>query len=681
MKRHGTRFGFGAAALVVLCSADARVQAQTFPGNEPVLQQIWQQGMTQSSQAYKFAQALVDSVGPRLTGSPGHKAGNDWLVAVYRSLGIEARNEQYGTWKGWRRGITHIDLMTPRVRSLEGTMLAWSPGTNGQAVSAPVIIIPQVRDSAEFAAWLPQARGKFVLVSFPQPTCRHDQSWQQNADSLTFARMTAQRDSASEQWGRRLAALGLGNNPLGLGTGRLGRRLEEAGAAGVIASRWSNGWGVNKVFSSLNTRAPALDLSCEDYGLLFRLAENGDNPTVRVTADAEFLGEVPVFNTIGMIKGTQLPNEYVMLSAHFDSWDSSGGATDNATGTVTMLEAMRILKQVYPNPKRTILVGHWGGEEQGLNGSRAFAADNQPIVQGLQALFNQDNGTGRVRSIGVPGLPKGGEQMQRWVARLPSEMSRNLNVNTPGSPGGGGSDHASFVCHPYGAPAFSLSSIGFDYGTYTWHTNRDTFDKVSFDDLKFNATLTAMLAYMAADDPERVSRERRDLAAAAAANQGRGGGGGRGGRGAGRLHGQSARKHSATRRTTSVERGRRPAAAAVCPTDLRRLVGWHPGRGRARADPRAPRLRARPTPDAVVALVEHWLNPSTDRPPPASSTRWWSACARRRANARPASAAGFPSRSWAVSWPAPSPRGLGPGLSCRRWKPWKTRWASKVRMR
>jgi Zn-dependent M28 family amino/carboxypeptidase len=225
------------------------------------------------------------------------------------------------------------------------------------------------------------------------------------------------------------------------------------------------------------------------------------------------------------MRGSQLPNEYVMLSAHFDSWDASGGATDNGTGTIVMLEAMRILKQVYPNPKRTILVGHWAGEEQGLNGSRAFAADHPEIVQGLQVLFNQDNGTGRVVSIGMQGLSRAGEVFNRWFARLPREIGQQINVTT-GTPSGGGSDNASFICHPHGAPAFGLGAYRFDYGTYTWHTNRDTFDKISFEDLKNNATLAAMLVYMASEDPQRIPRDRIDMATAPA---GRGNGGGRGG--------------------------------------------------------------------------------------------------------------------------------------------------------
>jgi carboxypeptidase Q len=172
-----------------------------------------------------------------------------------------------------------------------------------------------------------------------------------------------------------------------------------------------------------------------------------------------------------------------------------------------MMEAMRILKTVYPNPKRTILVGHWNSEEQGLNGSAAFAADHPDIVAGLQALFNQDNGTGRISSISTLGLVGASEAMGRWFGQLPAELTRSIRLDLPGSPSGGGTDHASFICA--GAPAIGLNSDGWDYFTYTWHTNRDTFDKIAIENVQYNATLVAMLAYLAANDPERVDRERR----------------------------------------------------------------------------------------------------------------------------------------------------------------------------
>jgi hypothetical protein len=488
------------ALAVVLLAAPARVAAQSFPADDPVIKAMWQEGM-ENSQAYSLAQTLLDSVGPRLTGSPGQKAANDWAVAMYRSWGIEARNEQYGTWRGWRRGVTHIDLVEPRVRTLEGTMLAWSPGTRGK-VRAGTVIFPDVADSVEFAEWLPNVKDRFVLVSFAEPTCRTDANWEEYATKESFEKMRATRDTARGEWRQRYEAAGVRFR-------ELGKVLEDAGAAGVLTSRWSRGWGVNKVFSASSERVPMLDLSCEDYGLVFRLTENEQAPVLELEADAEFLGEVPVFNTVAEIKGSEKPDEYVLLSAHFDSWDGASGATDNGTGSITMLEAMRIIKAAYPNPKRTIVAGHWSGEEQGLNGSRAFAADHPEVVEGLQALFNQDNGTGRVVAISMQGLANAGGFFGRWLSRIPDEITRQIQLTLPGTPQGGHSDFASFVCA--GAPAFSLSSLGWEYFTYTWHTNRDTFDKVVIDDLKNNATLTAMLVYLAAEDSERTPRDRRVL--------------------------------------------------------------------------------------------------------------------------------------------------------------------------
>jgi hypothetical protein len=494
----------GAALVTALM---APLGAQTFPTDDPVLRRIWAQGMD-SSQTYRLAQVLLDSIGPRLTGTPGIRAGNEWLLRTYRAWGITARNEQYGTWRGWDRGVTHVDLIAPRVRSLEGTMLAWSPGTRG-AVQGPAVVLPDLRDDTAFERWLPQVRGKFVLVSAPQPTCRPDENWREYADTASYDRMRAVRSAALNAWSVRVSRTASATDTTpALATRSLPGKLERAGAIGVVTNLWSSGWGVDKIFNARTQQAPTINLSCEDYGLVFRLAENGQGPVMRLQAEARALGEVPVFNTIAEIRGTERPDEYVMMSAHFDSWDAASGATDNGTGTVTMLEAMRILRQTYPRPKRTILVGHWSGEEQGLIGSRAFATDHPEIVRGLQALFNQDNGTGRVVNVSGSGLVAASGNYARWLAKLPAEISRHFrNVSFPGNPPGGGSDHASFICS--GAPAFGLGALSWDYGQYTWHTNRDTFDKIVFDDLRNNATLVAMLVYLASADDDRVPRDRR----------------------------------------------------------------------------------------------------------------------------------------------------------------------------
>ena len=222
---------------------------------------------------------------------------------------------------------------------------------------------------------------------------------------------------------------------LAIGTGELGLRLEQGGVAGIITSRPKvNGWGTIEIFETYDTKAPAIALSCEDYGLVYRLTENNQHPVLRLNLDAQTLGEQPVFNTVATIKGSSKPDEYVLLSAHFDSWDGSSGATDNGTGTITMLEAMRILKQVYPHPKRTIIAGHWSGEEEGLVGSRAFSEDHPEIVKGLQALFNQDNGTGRIVRMNAGGLPDGAVHISEWLAQVPLEFRNQITSRASASP-------------------------------------------------------------------------------------------------------------------------------------------------------------------------------------------------------------------------------------------------------
>jgi len=172
-----------------------------------------------------------------------------------------------------------------------------------------------------------------------------------------------------------------------------------------------------------------------------------------------------------------------------------------------MMEAMRIIKAAYPNPKRTIIVGHWAGEEQGLVGSNAFATDHPEVVRGLQAAFNQDNGTWRIDYIRMQGFAEAGTSFGKWMSKMPNEIADNIRLDIPGVPERGGSDHMAWICR--GAPGFRLQSHYPEYRQYTWHTNRDTFDKIVLDDLKNNATLTAMLVYLASEDPETLSRDKR----------------------------------------------------------------------------------------------------------------------------------------------------------------------------
>jgi carboxypeptidase Q len=455
------------------------------------------------SQLENLAHELFDGIGPRLVGTPQMKQAGDWAIAKYTSWGIPAKSEQWGEWRGWERGVSHIDMIYPRVKSLEGMQLAWSPSTGGKTISAEVIVIPDVSDSITFQKWLPNVKGKFVLISMNQPTGRPDYNLDEFGTKEFVEKIKSARTAQTDAWANRIRKTGYTTKTLPAG-------LEKAGAVGIVMSNWSKGFGVNKIFSANTKKIPTIDIALEDYGLLYRLAQSGTIPKISVRTDSRELGVVPTFNILAEIKGSEKPEEYVMLSAHFDSWDGGTGATDNGTGTLTMMEAMRILKKVYPNPKRTILVGHWGSEEQGLNGSRAFVEDHPEVVQNLQALFNQDNGTGRVTSISGQGYLHSYAYIGRWLSKVPESVKQYITESKfPGTPGGGGSDFAPFVA--VGAPAFSLSSLNWSYGTYTWHTNRDTYDKIIFDDVRNNAILAAVLVYMASEDPAKTSREKSIL--------------------------------------------------------------------------------------------------------------------------------------------------------------------------
>ena len=458
--------------------------------------------VNENSRLEELGHEMIDVIGPRLVGTPQMKNAHDWAVKKYESWGISAENEEYGTWRGWERGITHIDLVEPRLRTLHGRQLAWSPSTGKKGVTAEVVILPEASSPDAFADMLSSVKGKFVMISVNEPTGRPPYNWQEWATEKSWKNMQQSIKETDSLWRSRVQNTGYSYR-------ELPKVLEEAGAVGIVTSNWSHGFGANKVFGAYTNDIPTIDLSLEDYGLLYRLAENNNAPEIKVVAQSKDLGEMPTFNTIARIEGTEKPEEYVVLSAHFDSWDGGTGATDNGTGTMVMMETMRILKKLYPNPKRTIIAGHWGGEEQGLNGSRAFVKDNPEIVANVQALFNQDNGTGRVKTINGQGFLHAYDYISSWLEPVPQEIKSEIETSFPGTPSSGGTDHASFVAA--GAPAFMLNSLNWSYWDYTWHTNLDTYDKIVFDDVRSNVILTAIMTYMASEDPETTSREKAVL--------------------------------------------------------------------------------------------------------------------------------------------------------------------------
>ena len=477
-----------------------------------------------NSQLENLAHELVDQIGPRLTGTSQMLQAHDWVIDKYSSWGINSKNEQFGQWRAWERGISHIDMMSPWVKSLEGQQLSWSARTKKNGELAEVVNIPY-ESKEKFESWLKTIKGKHVLLGEPDISGRPDYDIERWAKEKTLEEIRKFRLTKRNRQSRNIRKTGYDYS-------EMIKAIEDAKPATIITSNWRGGFGTNTIFSpgyfGISSKTPTVDISMEDFGLLFRLTESDQKPTVNINIQSKELGKVPTYNSIGRIEGIEKPDEYIILSAHLDTTGGGTGATDNGTGTIVMMEAMRILKKVYPNPKRTIIVGHWGAEEQGLNGSSAFVEDNPKIVENLQALFNQDNGTGRTVQISGHGFTEAYRFIGDWLKYVPSEISNEIQTDFPGVPiplfqkesngvmvrAGGSSDWRNFVSS--GVPGFNLTSLDFSYGGkskyfYTWHTNRDTYDKIIFDDVRDNAILVAILTYLASEEDELMPRDRRVL--------------------------------------------------------------------------------------------------------------------------------------------------------------------------
>jgi hypothetical protein len=208
---------------------------------------------------------------------------------------------------------------------------------------------------------------------------------------------------------------------------------------------------------------------------------------LRVYAEADTRAAVPVFNVLAELRGSEIPEEYVIFDPHLDSWDAGTGALDNGTGTIMVLEAMRILKAAGVRLKRTILALHWTGEEQGLP---SYIHLRETLTTRNYMQFHQDHGTGRIATVHASGRTLG-DYAKSWIAALPVELAPALTVtSTP----------------ERGAGTLDLGNVDWDYRR-TYHNKLDTFDKIVFDDLKRNATVVAMLAYLAANDARPSARD------------------------------------------------------------------------------------------------------------------------------------------------------------------------------
>ncbi len=473
---------------------------------------------------------LSDVYGPRLTGSPAIKQASQWAQKKFAEWGLaNIHEEEFAFGKGWSLVRFSAHMIEPQVSPLIGYPKSWTPGTQG-TVTADVVLAP-IRNEADFQKFRGKLKGKVVLIQ----TAREVRLLEgrivlkMNEDDVKEAEtmpIPAQRRGArGGEDGDFRSQMGFQNKLRDFLLAEGVAAVFDRGGDGDLSAGGSDmSWMTQRVdggtvfVQSGGTRdqnagkvPPQVVLTVEHYNRMVRILEKGVPVKVELNIQTQFHDEATKngFNLIAEIPGTDLKDEVVMIGAHFDSHHAGTGATDNATGSAAMMEALRILKAVGAKPRRTIRIGLWGGEEQGLLGSRAYArahfADpvkmqTHPEFEKLSAYFNIDNGTGRIRGIWMQGNLAVKPIFEQWIEPL-----KDLGVTILGPRSVSSTDHLAFDA--IGLPAFQFIQERLEYNSRTHHSNMDTVDHVQREDMVQMATVAAIFAYNAAMRSEKLPRK------------------------------------------------------------------------------------------------------------------------------------------------------------------------------
>jgi hypothetical protein len=508
-----------------------------------------------NSQIMRTMHYLTDVYGPRLTGSPNFNAAAEWTVKQMTEWGFtNGRLEPWdfvnadGTPRdGWLNERVSGHIVAPVKDSLVGEVLAWTPSTKGTVVADAVHVIPPTRPTqSELDAWIsdltPKIQGKMVLVGAhtrvsvredPPPLRRNDDDLRRQLDpNAAPGEGRGGRGRGNRGGGRggeppdptRLTpqAVNAAVNALMLSAG-VAVRINDAGRDhGQIRAFQNSTYDVTKA-------PPTVVLRNEDYGRISRILADGTPVTLEFNIVNQTWPAVKGYNAIAEIPGTDKADEVVMLGGHLDSWHAATGATDNAIGCAVMMEAARILRAIGVKPRRTIRVALWGGEEQGLLGSKAYVREHfgtaenpKPEFHKFNGYFNVDSGTGRIRSASVFGPPEAATVLREIFK--PFEDLGMMGALATTSRRSGGTDSTSF--NEAGLPGIGLSQDPIQYQTYTWHTNLDTYERIVEEDVKKSAAAIASAVYHLAMRDEmlpRFSKENMPAPPAPGAQRGRGG--------------------------------------------------------------------------------------------------------------------------------------------------------------
>ena len=458
-------------------------RAVRFAADSRAIDAIVAEGM-QRSHAGDDLEYLTDVIGPRLTSSAAMKRANDWTAQKFREYGMQnVRLEPWKFGQAWTRGPITVRMTAPHERWLDAASWAWAPGTKGP-VSGDVVYMDATTRQDFDARFAGKVRGKWVMTSAALPMRNPDGPPMTHADSV-------QLDSLRRTFFRR---------PASAFRDSLLTVLAAEGIAGYVGSG-------SKEYGLLNMSGspariypfPFFVVDNETYSQMQRLLAHGERVTLEANV-ANTLGSdsVTVYNTVAEIRGSERPDEVVLLGAHLDSWDLGTGTTDNGTGSIAVLEAARILQASGVKPKRTIRFALFSGEEQGLYGSRMYARDHAAELPNFQAVLVLDNGTGRITGMALQGRNELHDMWQSLFSPVGALGPFHVRAGNKG-----GTDHLSFL--PFGVPGFNYDqeSRGYDH---THHSQVDTYDHAVIADVMQAATVMAATAYQLANLDELLPR-------------------------------------------------------------------------------------------------------------------------------------------------------------------------------
>jgi carboxypeptidase Q len=525
----------------------AEVQPASESLDLAMYQKIRDEGLNHSH-VMEFGSALMDGIGPRLTGSPNAKKANEWTRDTLTKVGLEnAHLEDWGEFGlGWQQLNTWARMVTPDTAVLILQATPWSPSTNG-AVTGDVVFV-SIQDDKDFDKYKGKLEGKVVLYGPMRDVPVEDKAYferytekeledlaefpvnanaggippEMQARMRTFMERQRMIDKVAQFFAdEKVAAVIEPSRDGKNGAGSGGTFFDDNGAT----------LGRTPYIAEKRVKIPVVVAAIESYGRLYRLTQAHAPCSVEIDVETKFSGEHEhAFDTVAEIPGTdpKLKEQVVMVGGHLDSWIAGTGATDNGAGTIVAMEAVRILKALDVKPRRTIRIALWTGEEQGLFGSKGYVTQHfgsaktstapdqmqlpefmrraagplevKPEQKLISGYFNVDNGSGKIRGIYTQGNAAIASIFAQWMAPL-----KDLGVTTITNRNTGGTDHLSFDA--VGIPGFQFIQDSLDYESRTHHSNQDVYERLQAADLKQIATVEAIFLYNAAQRDQMLPRK------------------------------------------------------------------------------------------------------------------------------------------------------------------------------